>query len=1130
MRGFIETQSGRYLINITDQVLTREKLNWAEVFKLISETDELWRKWLFEAFTNSLNKYTSDVMSGFNKSGRHLNNDDFTFRIHDIYRQKSKQTDQLITNTKFRYLRRTTIFFDWMRERGLSDDAIDLTTRGHRHTRFPKNFDYVKVLRDLDQDQVKDLWKYLLLDPSTRIQLDDKSLAQSLTYKTNDLRQKATLAKHAKKTPETFLNELFYQAIDGDLDNDKESKHTYLRFLTIISSGNKIFLPANKLAETPAHFQFVYNGFMKVIACRHIAGPRCNELQAAMKYLQFAHKGQRQVRLVDFFIWFCAGNYGSSAKYAPEFLHLAQLATAGKKNNIRPYHNATCDFFELDQFEFKEWDAKLRARNSVGIHKTPLDLFTLPHQIVRRSMAPQIRSYEAKTKQKFPDSFDAKTLHWVSQLQNLIRRLPRKQLREVYDSARIWIMYLQTLPLSNKPNSFRDVQRNVHILGEHGYIKFLTANNLSTRSRLRLLHQMMTIWAQDQDDNPLLPIIPKQDWKNRPKEFRTKRKAIPTLIVETLIEENARACPDGIPYENYRRWVKKRGAGGNTLTFDGIPSDAMLPSVPAIIDCILHLGMRSSSARFLDSGEADEFHVDYDTVTTIPNNSDLSQKGIQNGFLQRMQVGPTDWVPSFLMLRNKTLSVHEIPFAPRDLVERLETLRSLQQKWNPIKTPVRAVDKDAFAQNIENAQLIFPLFRDPNSIDSKPASYSKIAHWWKELLHHCEPIVHEKRMRTVGECCDRIEFFNAAGLPVWDIHSIRVTVVTSLLEMGVSPTIVQHLVGHKSLLMTLHYEAMNTQKVHQTLSSKLEERRLAASQAIGNAHNEEELDDAIENILGGVASEISNGDYKLPSKRAFESHNQLKDGPGAFSVFSHGICPGGDCGQGGGKKGPFYLPVHRDKACSRCRFRITGPAFLGGLELNANILMNEISDSIHKEEILNNNLLELNRAKKPAAALESRIAQEQEFRDELWADWAAEYKTIRECIEISRPEGATSVPALPENIAVHFQEKGRLSMLQHLLDESAVVTGASFDLPAGLEKIRNEMLWDIAIESGDIAKYLITLPKKNRDKALSDFGRLLCDHADQNCTEPEDLIEEFNGAQALKKFWGEVLPVKKGDL
>lgn len=1097
---FIQTPSERFYINVSDQVVSRKEIGWTDLFKIIDHCEEMWRKWLAEGLTTPYSILSSDVMSGIQRNNSFREDTTPTFKVFSEY---GKQT-------KFKHLKRNFIFFDWMQSEGYFDaNKVDpcKTTRQTARTRFPKNFEATEIILDLKEDQYKAAWEFILLDPETRVSLMDTSLEDSLRFDFDYIRSCAQKSFNSKK-PIELLNDLFNEALTIDNSNSagRTRKCSLLRFLTLCSCNDEIFLPSHRLAANAESVKGAYSGFMKSFACRYISGPRLNEISHAMLYLKTAYKGQRQLRLADFFLWFCAGNYGSSSEFSPDFLKLVQTATTGEKNNIAPYFSAIRDFFQVDQKEFRDWEHKMRTRHSVAHIEGPMDFFTKHATLVKKSMKVQVENFEAKTGSEFPSEFDIEIKNWATNLDSLIRRLPRKTNSQAYDSSRLWIMYLSTLDTSVRPRDFTEVKRSKHILGETGYIGFLNRNHLDPRTRLQDLLQLMKVWASDQETDYNFPLKPGIDWKNRKKDYRTKRKAMPELIVQTLIEENSRPCADGIPYQRYREWVKNRGRGGNIQNINGIQIDAVIPSTPAIIDCILHLGMRSSSARFLDSGQADEFLVEIESLQETRNPSHDATKGIRNGFLQRVQVGVSEYVPSFLMLRNKTTDAHEIPYAPVELVKRLQVINQLQQKHNPIADPTRATDDDRTMNNLDLVPLIFPLFRDPTNPSSKPISYSKVSNWWNQLLRDCEPIVNEKRASILGSSCEQISFFDLSGNPVWDIHSIRVTVVTALLEMGVPPTIIQHLVGHKSPLMTLHYQAIENKKISLSIKEALEQRRLSAAEAIANAVSEDDLERAIEEVLGGISLAASGQDYRAATNSAFSSARTLRNAPGTFSVFSHGICPGADCAQGGVKKGDIHLGVHRDKACSRCRFRITGPAFLGGLELNANILMFEISESLQKEEKLNKELLERSKSSSPCGVVESRISRELEYRDELWADWAAEYKTILECMTMLQGTSQNNLPALPEEVQMTLSEKHRLPMVQALLDSSEFIAGSGLDLPDGMIEVRDAMIYDIALQEGQFANYLISLPSEAKSIAIKKFSQLVCQASEELDMDPSEVI------------------------
>ncbi|WP_339759014.1 VPA1269 family protein [uncultured Sulfitobacter sp.] len=1113
-QDFLTTQSGRYYINISDKIVARSDLSWEHIFKSLRESEEIWRQWLLEGLITPFNEHISAPFSGYRASKDNKSSDP-TFLLKSEYGGA----------TKYRFLIRTAIYLEWMQRNGY----VEGTFSGRPRTKFGRDFDLDQTLRSLRKPDVENMWRSILIDKDTRISVGSTYLESSLRYHVEYILNLAQKSVNSE-APLDFLNRVFQKFIplsgkdqvNGTSAFRREVRLSVLRFLVFLSNDKVVKLSAPTIAQNAHELSGVFKGFVKIFATRKLARERHAEIEAGMAYLAVHYNGDRQLRLADFFIYFCAANYGSSDDFAPEFLSLVQTATAGQSNNIRPYFNGIREHYQVPHDEYRKWDSILKGRNSRSVLEGPFSMFRLQARLTTAALPVQVKNFEKRTGIKFPSKFDPGILRWVDDLERYIRKLPRRGLASIYASSTQWLYYLCTLSTAERPGSFAEVVRENHIKSvkrRNTYESFLIRNNLKPGERLRDLYQVMEVWQTEHPEVLYLPISPKLDWSNASKSFRTKRKAIPTLIIQTLIEENARECAKGLPYAMYRDWISIRQSGSSVMRIDGERPEEKIPSVPASIDCILHLGMRSSSARWLDSGEGDEFGIDYDSVKEVPNTSAQAQSGEQNGFLQRMQVGPTQWVPSILMLRNKTVAVHEIPYAPKDLVHRLLTIRSLQESYNPIKGPIRAVEDETLTNNLEDVALVFPLFRDPSNSQDKPVSYVKLTRWWDELLRSCEPIVHQKRKEAIGYDCEYYHFFDSDEKPLWDIHSIRVTVVTALLEMGVSPTIVQHLVGHKSPAMTLHYEAIENSKVSSTLAQALEARRLAAAESIGNAASVEELEDAIENVLGGLAVSVSGSGFSEAANYAISNGKRLKNGRSAFSVFSHGVCPGGDCAQGGVKRGNTHLPVHRDMACSRCRFRITGPAFLAGLELNANILMNEIAESSRKEERLNEELLGLSRVGKPTAILESRVAKEQEYRDEVWADWAAEYKTIRECLDLAKTSNGDNLPATLGGVSMHISELSPLPMLQNIIGKSKVIAGAAIDIPPGLVQVRNEMIWEIASSSGDIAKHLISLNKDDRAVAIHEFGDLVCRYSESLGVEPENIVHEQSTLLQLEQLW-----------
>ena len=92
-------------------------------------------------------------------------------------------------------------------------------------------------------------------------------------------------------------------------------------------------------------------------------------------------------------------------------------------------------------------------------------------------------------------------------------------------------------------------------------------------------------------------------------------------------------------------------------------------------------------------------------------------------------------------------------------------------------------------------------------------------------------------------------------------------------------------------------------------------------------------------------------------------------------------------------------------------------------------------------------------------------------------------------------------------------------MLQNIIGKSKVIAGAAIDIPPGLVQVRNEMIWEIASSSGDIAKHLISLNKDDRAVAIHEFGDLVCRYSESLGVEPENIVHEQSTLLQLEQLW-----------
>jgi hypothetical protein len=453
-----------------------------------------------------------------------------------------------------------------------------------------------------------------------------------------------------------------------------------------------------------------------------------------------------------------------------------------------------------------------------------------------------------------------------------------------------------------------------------------------------------------------------------------------------------------------------------------------------------------------------------------------------------------------------------VPFSDPDTVAHFLQIRDLQILYNPIQNPIKA-SNDNLAKQYGKKNLlteVFPVYRDPNSWTARPPTPSTIHHFWTALLTHCQPIVNAKLGRTRP---DDMIYLVVNGKSCWDIHSLRVTTISILLDYGVDPCIVAELVGHKSIMMTWHYKDRHAAKVYRALLEAFNRRTKDLVSAIKNATSKEQLDELLKKALGELFS-LRPDNVGLQTLKSVAFGN-----PGPhYELFAHGLCPGGDCKTGGQLHKNAYQAVWRDRACSQCRYRITGPAFLPGLVHRLNALMIEIKASMDKEAELNALVEQCEGDGRSPSRFRELVAGERERRDNLFAEWCAELQTIRSCIGLEESaNGSSSLPVVmgltADEWTMQTETVHQLVLMHSVVKDAQLITGAVYEVPTGLRERRDTILLEVA-RLNDISPFFYSLPPDRRRRALDAFGDLLCAHA------PDDSVIQhlIDGSQNLAEL------------
>lgn len=563
---------------------------------------------------------------------------------------------------------------------------------------------------------------------------------------------------------------------------------------------------------------------------------------------------------------------------------------------------------------------------------------------------------------------------------------------------------------------------------------------------------------------------------------RSVRNCIPREIAEMLKERNRR--DDFALSRSFKKHMRTPLAG------DGTPE--WFPGVAILLDLLLCLPLRGFQARFLDSGEGDQMITvrnDAGQLTQIRNPAKTMIPGQREGCLDFIPASFTSPPRLGLYINtNKTSETanagYRIPWCPPDLEANIRRMIAWQSERNAVSEPVPCMDKNDYERHM-NRSLVhavkktFALFRDPDEAKGWPISRKSLYEYW-DLL---QATVEDEMTRT-GRPVRLTELVSRDGKMVrkgvFDIHSLRVTGITALLEAGLSPDIVMEVAGHATIVMTLYYNKVDNERIAREIDAA--RRR------------------TIELVEGGESSPAEMkglGLFNTRSEADAAGMEILSDLPGrsagGVSVMSHGICPGGDCSTGGAydQSSRTHGPVEPG-ACSLCRYRLTGPAFLPGLVLNANRLMFELHSTAKQIAETNKKIGEVAAPSSASSRLRGVVEVLTRKTDALASEWAAEvqYAQMAKAMLEETPAGGTD-KALPivGDLRLALEKRHEFVLLQTLAEGYE----ESVDFrPTGAIEQHRLFLSELSMAS-NASPFLLSLPCSLRDKAAVMLGRAICD-------------------------------------
>lgn len=368
----------------------------------------------------------------------------------------------------------------------------------------------------------------------------------------------------------------------------------------------------------------------------------------------------------------------------------------------------------------------------------------------------------------------------------------------------------------------------------------------------------------------------------------------------------------------------------------------------------LEVALRTHQVRFLDSGEGDTWRYVWgaqggrfelnDTPFALGSEARPSQRGVFHREAGGQGAG-------FFINTNKTADINKpenkkgyfIPWTNIELLYWLEKLRNWQERYNPVEAAMPWTELEARYFSKRPSQTIlaerspaFFLFRDPTAKSrdrAKPVLLGQLATSWYKLLARLEEELAQKEEKNTLGNPIRLVDPNGQGT-YFPLHALRVSLITGLImEGGLPIEVVSKLIaGHHGLIQTIYYTKIGIDHMNKLMADA--EHKMTENEARGHKifllrHGRDEINQRFASVSqDGVAAAM----------------NQKSEA--GFVFDDNGLCPVGCamCDVGGekiseAKDRKDYGPVPgypHERNCIRCRFFLTGPAWLHALNAKFN--------------------------------------------------------------------------------------------------------------------------------------------------------------------------------------------------
>ena len=886
-----------------------------------------------------------------------------------------------------------------------------------------------------------------------------------------------------------------------------------------------------------------------------------NTIQSCDLLILFRNNGLLLLPL-NFRSWKCGSKWAKLVEYNPEINELAkQVYTSsitkldGVLALILSYFAVTSTANRADLsaeliYAYSENTKKIWQKDKNLSETTNKNLFYRLDRAVKillasyntenPDVAVTITNRRAQTSKKAPRDLNfgwIATKHpplssWSKYLHLYMSGLKSARLGHKLTSINILVDFFGTL--ENPPKEPWLVLRHLHIcdptlINDNTFYEYLLSQGSTNGKRFKSIltnARQFFNWLRDyliangqlEESKFLDPVLETDKLGKHVISHRTTRDSLPPFLItemKSALIENDFEIPRSFG----------RSAVQTTDQTTGYSVRVFYPGIAICMYTLLDTPLRSHQARWLDSGLLDEKIYNHTTHRTEYNPSPYAIKGRHEGVLQlrsdtlRAESWLSMWVNTNKTAESLSEVGYHIPYVSPDLENLIKTqvdwsARYLPEPKAPLKYRDYMQEARGFRPNVVKGPEVSPLFRDPTTIDQKlPVSYERLVRFYTLLLEVVEKRIYEKHGHKL-----RLITVDEKGKRSWavDLHSLRVSGITNLIEAGVPIEVVQqYVVGHKVLIMTLHYLKYSPGKLRKFIEDAHErmqnDQDFVGSQSFISAINE---------FAPFLLSQIGAG-----TGAGFDA---LNIGDGILIVNSDGICPGTSCNVGMVIKegaNPVYGPVP-GRRCGLCRFWLTGPAHLLG-QITA---VNNLAYVIRKK---GQELVQLNEKKFNAEdAGNRRLARELRDRIDLLnreieldvAEWASRYRYAEQSIillndylqakeKIIATDATPRVPMItastPFDLKITLEHAHEFALLDQITQLTDFNPGFT-NLQAELEK--HEVLSKMMVANG-MKPFLLFLSKEQAREAGNLLSALVLQQVNA-----QDLDEVLTGKMTLENY------------